>query len=221
MDMRRSLLTVFLIFLITIVHAEEDRFCPSGDANGAPTTSIANWRAGVVTQGEPVMLRVAFDGPDSSCGGAPCFAQGGATGVEVRRAGTSVCVGVPQKGKLATMFGWIPAIRWSSAGGAPQPGVLWAGVWQNEAAKITVQSIGNGQLDIKGHAIRDLGLGTGEIFGDFAIAGNPEKGIVTGSGDDACKVSVRRLGDYLVVADNGGCGGMGVSFSGMYRLRHH
>lgn len=118
------------------------------------------------------------------------------------------------------MFGWIPTARWNAADGAPQPDVLWSGVWQNETAKIIVQSMGNGQLDIRGHAVRDLGLGTGEIFGDFAIEGNPENGVLTGSGCDACKVSVRLLGSYLVVADNGGCGGMGVSFSGMYRLRH-
>ena len=204
------------------VHAEEDRFCPSGDLTGSPTTSIASWRAGAVTQGVPVILRVAFDGPDSSCGGTPCFARGGAAGVEVRRVGTSVCVGVSQKGKLGTMFGWIPVSRWHTANSSPQPVSRWIGVWQNETAKITLRSEDDVRLDVQGHAVRDLGLATEDIYGDFAISGEPKNGVVTGTGDEnGCKISVRLLGDYLVAADNGACGGMGVSFSGMYRLRHH
>lgn len=207
---------------ISCAHAEDDRYCPAGDnGEAAPTTRIATWKAGTVTEGKPALLRATFDGPDSICGGTPCFAQGGVAGLEVRRAGSSVCVGVPQKGKLATMFGWIPAARWNSADSSPQPRSRWAGVWQNETAKITVLSTDDGQLDIKGHAVRDLGLGTEEIYGDFAITGKPEDGVVTGSGDYGCKVSVRLLGAYLVMADNGSCGGAGVSFSGMYRLRHH
>jgi len=96
------------------------------------------------------------------------------------------------------------------------------GVWQHENAKITVQSQADGQLDIRGHAVRDLGLGTGEIVGDFEVTGRPLHGVLSGDGDDSgCEVAVRLLGDYLVVGDNGACGGVGVSFNGMYRLRHH
>lgn len=215
-----------LLMTVTCAHADEDRFCPAGDFSQgtAPTTLIATWRAGVVTAGMPSELRVAFDSSSSACGGTPCFARGGVTGVEVRRVGSFVCVGVPQKGKLATMFGWIPISRWHATDSPPQPEARWVGVWQNETAKITVQSAGNGQLDIKGHAIRGLGPdGEGtEIYGDFSIVGKPESGIVTANDDSGpCEVSVRRVGDYLIATDNGACGGMGVTFSGMYRLRHH
>ncbi|WP_147293179.1 hypothetical protein [Dyella monticola] len=144
--------------------------------------------------------------------------------MEVRQVGASVCVGVPQKGKLATMFGWIPASRWHGTDSSPQPVVRWVGVWQNETAKITVQSMVDGQLDIKGHAVRDLGPDGGdvEIYGDFSITGKPKNGVVTSNDDsDPCKVSIRLLGDYLVAADNDACGGMGITFAGMYRLRHH
>lgn len=211
-----------LLMSITCAHAGEDRFCPSGDfgQGTAPTTRIATWRAGTVTTGKPSLLRVAFDSSESACGGAPCFARGGVTGVEVRQVGLSVCVGVPQKGKLATMFGWIPASRWHATDSSPQPAARWLGVWQNETAKITVQSEADGQLDINGHAIRALGMNGIEIDGDFAISGKPKNGTVTAK-DNPCEVSVRLVGDYLTVADNGACGGMGVSFSGIYRLRHH
>lgn len=216
-----------LLMTITCACAEEDRFCPAGDFNQStvPTTRIATWHAGVVTAGKPSQLRVTFDSSDSECVGTPCFASGGVAGVEVRQVGSSVCVGVPQKGKLATIFGWIPTSRWHATDSSPQSAVRWVGVWQNETARITVRSKDDGQLDIKGHAVRSLGPdgGNGEAYyGDFSITGKLDNGVVTANDDsDSCKVSVRIVGNYLVAADNGACGGIGVSFSGMYRLRHH
>lgn len=227
MDVSRVGVSCLLIVLmsITSAHAEENRYCAAEDWNGTvPTTDIATWRAGAVTAGKPSLLRLAFDSSDSKCGGRPCFARGGVTGVEVRQVGSSVCVGVPQEGKLATMFGWIPMSRWHVTDSSPQPAVRWVGVWQNETAKITVQSQDDGQLNIRGHAVRDLGPDgrNVEFFGDFSITGMLENGVATANDDsDPCKVSVRLVGDYLVAKDNGGCGGMGVSFSGIYRLRHH
>jgi hypothetical protein len=215
-EMLRVGLGLLCVFVVSFTSARAE----GNDAR--LVTDIATWSAGAVTPGAPVLLRGAFDSPLSVCGGTPCFARGGVAGVEVRRKGSSVYVGVPEQGKLATMFGWIPATRWHQVVSSPQPARGWNGVWQNETAKVIVQSMDDGQLDIKGHAVRDLGLGTGEIFGDFEVTGKPENGIVAGGGDaSGCKVAVRLLGSYLVVDDNGACGGMGVSFSGMYRLRHH
>jgi hypothetical protein len=210
------------LIAITCVHAEENRWCPADDDLGnAPTTRIATWRAGTITAGKPTPLGVAYDSSDPKCVGVPCLALGGVSGVELREAGSSVCVGVPGKGKLATMFGWIPASRWRLAEGSVLPAVRWVGVWQNETAKITVQMLGDGQLDIKGHAVREIN-NEQEHYGDFAIKGNPLGGTVTGKGDsESCEISVRLVGDYLAVADNEGCGGFGVSFTGIYRLRHH
>jgi hypothetical protein len=34
--------------------------------------------------------------------------------------------------------------------------------------------------------------------------------------DGACRVRMQRVGPWLVVGDNGGCGGAGVSFTGLY-----
>lgn len=213
-----------LVVSITCASAEENRYCAAEnwDDSPPPTTRIVTWQAGMVTAGKPSQLRLAFDSRDPSCGGMPCPAQGGVTGVELRQVGSSVCVGVPGKGKLATIFGWIPVSRWRATDSSPQPVVRWVGVWQNQAAKITVQSRGDGQLDIKGHAVRALDANGGhDIYGDFAITGKPESGILTGKEDSSsCEVSVRLVGDYLVAADDDTCGGMGVSFAGMYRLRH-
>lgn len=214
------MLRVGLGFLCVLVASFTSARAEENDAR--LVTDIATWSAGAVTIGKPVLLREAFDSSQSACGGTPCFARGGVAGVEVRREGSSVYVGVPEQGKLATMFGWIPTSRWHHAVSSSQSATGWNGVWQNETAKVTVQSMADGQLDIRGHAVRDLGLGTGEIFGDFEVTGRPENGVLAGDGDTSgCKVAVRLLGSYLVVDDNGACGGIGVSFSGMYRLRHH
>lgn len=226
MGMSRVVVSSLFIFVmsITCAHAEENRYCAAENWDGPPpTTRIVNWRAGMVTTGKPSPLRVAFDSLDPSCRGMPCLARGGVTGVELRQAGSSVCVGLPGKGKLATMFGWIPASRWRATDSSPQPVVRWVGVWQNQTAKIIVQSRGDGQLDIRGHAVRTLDAnGSHDIYGDFAITGKPESGVVTGKDDDSsCEVSARLVGDYLVVTDDDACGGMGVSFAGMYRVRHH
>jgi hypothetical protein len=75
------------------------------EENARLVNDIATWSVGAVSPGAPVLLRGAFDSPQSTCGGTPCFARGGVAGVEVRREGSSVYVGVPEQGKLATMFG--------------------------------------------------------------------------------------------------------------------
>jgi hypothetical protein len=207
---------------ITCVHAEEDRWCAADDNWGNTSMMrIATWRAGSVTAGEPTSLRVAFDSPDPKCAGVPCLARGGIPGVELRRIGSSVCIGVPGKGKLATMFGWIPATRWHATGSSPQPAGRWVGVWQNETAKITVQSTNADQLAITGHAVRGSGTEGMDFYGDFQLSGKPVNGVLAGPAGDSCEVAIRLLGEYLVVEDNNACGGMGVTFAGMYRLRHH
>lgn len=222
--MLRAKACCLFVFLIsaTSVRAQDEQFCDAEDwAGPAPTTRIATWQAGAVTAGSPSKLRVTPDSSDPKCPDMSCFARGGVSGVELRREGASVCVGVPWKGKLWTMFGWIPASRWHATDSSPQPLARWVGVWQNETAKITVQSVDDRELEIKAHAVRGL-YGDVEIYGDFAITGTPVNGVLTAKDhSDSCEVSVRLLGDYLVAADNNACGGEGVTFAGMYRLRHH
>lgn len=41
-----------------------------------------------------------------------------------------------------------------------------------------------------------------------------------GSGPGLCQVALRVVGHFLFAADNQNCGGMNVTFNGLYRLRH-
>jgi hypothetical protein len=40
-----------------------------------------------------------------------------------------------------------------------------------------------------------------------------------GSYGDRCHVRMQRIGPWLLVEDNGGCGGAGVTFTGLYRRK--
>ena len=55
-------------------------------------------------------------------------------------------------------------------------------------------------------------------YGSFAILGDKQAPFER-AGEGDCAVELRQLGPYLLVQDNNNCGGMGVSFSGLYVKR--
>ena len=54
----------------------------------------------------------------------------------------------------------------------------------------------------------------GTFDGEVAPQADMLDFIDDGSG---CHVQMQRIGPWLLVGDNGGCGGVGVSFQGLYR----
>jgi len=88
------------------------------------------------------------------------------------------------------------------------------GVWQNESAKITVTA-NQGWLHFVGNAIWQ-GL-TDSHFGSFEFDAKPEGDLVSMA--DGCEVRIRRVGEFLFAQDNQQCGGVNVSFDGLYRFR--
>jgi hypothetical protein len=222
--LRHLEISLLFVLLITtrIASANESPFCSPNQNHDDPVTArVAMPSAGSVTAGEAVLLRGLVDEPTSTCSEKPCMVNPGVAGIKLRQAGPWICIGVPGKGKLGTIFGWLPAERWHPSGSGPQPPSRWVGVWQNESAKITIQSSTTGELNVEGHAIWIGGPLLQAHFGDFELTDTPDNGVVTTASTDSCKVAVRLVGDFLVAADNGACGGMNVNFDGMYRLRHH
>ncbi len=60
-------------------------------------------------------------------------------------------------------------------------------------------------------------------FGDFDITGVPDNGVLATSSSDpeyGCHIALRFVGAFIFAADNRNCGGMNVSFDGVYRFRH-
>jgi hypothetical protein len=96
----------------------------------------------------------------------------------------------------------------------------WLGKWNYAGNSI---EIGKGKtadsLTITGDAFwKGLGdnVHVGELDESSKPAGNELKIGESESGEYACKVTMRLLGRYLLVADNLHCGGVNVTFSGVY-----
>jgi hypothetical protein len=115
----------------------------------------------------------------------------------------------------------------------------WAGEWRSGGEQtITIQPKGDGRIAIKGDAtwggsdperVKRGAVNAGEIEAEVSIADgaasfamdddgktNPFD-LKLPDGSDVCRVKLWRLGPYLVAQDNVRCGGMNVSFTGVYR----
>lgn len=124
----------------------------------------------------------------------------------------------PLKG-LPTV-GWLKVSDLAISSRARNNGTrAWLGEWvyEDNGIEFTDNKLA-GFLNVTGNATW-IGLNdnvhVGEIDGRYA----PENGVIDYSdGDDEfdCKMTMRLLGRYLVVADNLKCGGLNVSFSGIY-----
>ena len=100
--------------------------------------------------------------------------------------------------------------------------MVWLGEWvfEGNGIQFTDNKLA-GFLNVTGSATwKGLGdnVHVGEIDGRYA----PESGVINysdGDGEYDCKMTMRLLGGYLIVADNLKCGGVNVTFSGVYTKR--
>lgn len=138
------------------------------------------------------------------------------------------------KGKVPETNGFLPE---SALGivplAAPKP-EDWAGTWTRvEEGTITIRALPGGKLRIAGEAsfgandpgrVKRGAVNGGTLEGDALPRGAT---IALGEGYDGtkplgtvmggeCHARLRLFGRYLVVEDNLGCGGMNVSFIGVY-----
>jgi hypothetical protein len=128
--------------------------------------------------------------------------------------------------------GWLPAsaLEFRPALAATAPGD-WAGEWRRVEATIKLKAAGN-QLEADGEAtwgsldpqrVARGGVNMGEFSGSSRLRGNM---LAFGEGysgerapDDKggeCHVRLRLFGPYILAEDNMRCGGMNVSFRGIY-----
>ena len=138
------------------------------------------------------------------------------------------------KGDLART-GWLPAEAVAAEPPAPVAPDDWLGTWTQAEGRIQVKRGDKpGTLAVTGDAtwgagdperVKRGGVNLGEISGtvtpagdgaSFAMGENGTLPVAKGGADD-CKVWLRRLGPWLVVDDNLACGGMNVTFRGVYR----
>ena len=141
-------------------------------------------------------------------------------------------------GKGAETDGWLPAAAITMDPAVSSTTIQeWTGSWIRVEANIAIKPAAGGKLAIKGDAtfgatdpdrVRRGAVNIGEIAGtaglagdrlSFAMGDNGRTLPVDGGEEFACKVWMRRVGDYLLVDDNNNCGGMNVSFRGTYVRR--
>ena len=145
--------------------------------------------------------------------------KAGVNGVELSRTGRWICVGVHGKQKLDIWVGWLPKERWQRTE-SEQAWNHWFGVWQNDYAKIKIQSTNEQQMLVTGNAIW-----VGQYsphYGNFELISTPTNGVISTpqppSGSD-CQIALRLVGSFIFAADNHQCGGANISFDGMYVFR--
>jgi hypothetical protein len=141
--------------------------------------------------------------------------------VMVGREGDFACVSfVGRQG--ARTDGWVPLAKLTDA--FPEP--RWSGTWKRDTtAVITIGSSSGGPLALSGHATVGPAPNVGKIAGRidgsrrqaaFAISDTQQEIEFDMAGQFDCAVRLAQLGPYLVVKDNLRCGGLNVTFTGIY-----
>ena len=143
--------------------------------------------------------------------------------------------------KAFSTTGFLPR---SQLGAPPQDAhvdasAAWAGVWRSgDEQTITIKPEPDGRIAIEGEAtwgshdperVKRGGVNMGDIEAEVHIADGAVAFAIDFDGatkpfdfkqadnSDLCRVKLWRLGPYLVASDNLRCGGMNVTFTGLYR----
>jgi len=103
----------------------------------------------------------------------------------------------------------------------------WVGTWRRGDNTIVVKAAVGGGVSLEGDAYwpsaspPEKQFPGGPNIGNFSAKAVTLATVlhVTDANSEACHVDLAVLGDYAVVRDDGQCGGMNVSFTGVYRRR--
>lgn len=137
-----------------------------------------------------------------------------------RRFGDYVCAWFqPPKG--AETVGWLPRAAVSPLETEATPPLSrWVGAWKYGSQSLDIKRGAKpGALAVTGEAFwRGLGdnIHTGEVEFEATPQGNA---LTLAENEDLCSVTLRLVGDLLVVSDNLQCGGANVTFNGVYRRK--
>ena len=100
------------------------------------------------------------------------------------------------------------------------PLARWLGAWEYAGQSLDIRRGAKpGTLAVSGQAFwRGVGdnVHVGEVEFEAAPAGNVLR---LEENEDLCSVTLRLVGDLLVVSDNLKCGGLNVTFNGVYRRK--
>lgn len=137
--------------------------------------------------------------------------------------GAFTCVNYqsPLAKKQVWATGWLPSAALTPVGRMSSTKASdWIGKWYHPGGPIEITQRAGGKLHVEGGitvpTARDFH--NGEFKADVALKDDMLDFFDDGSNyGEECHVQMQRIGAWLVVGDNGGCGGAGVTFQGLYR----
>jgi hypothetical protein len=139
-----------------------------------------------------------------------------------KKQGDFICVDYqsPQAKKQIWIRGWLPseALTPVAPTSSPEP-ADWIGGWRHPGGFVEITNGDGGKLRVEGSMTLPTPSGDFQN-GDLQARVAPNTLIAftdEGVYGDGCHVRMQRIGPWLLVEDNGGCGGAGVTFTGLYR----
>ncbi|ALM83237.1 hypothetical protein [Bordetella sp. N] len=197
--------------------------CGWGDIN------LQNAQAAVVTPARQHFIKHADASNHCPSDSKECQAKAylikGDVVVTGTREGDFVCTGYVTA-KSDMLLQWLPAAALAPVPAEQQKPADWAGKWLVYGNEITLTPKGDA-FEVDGNATWQMGdnVHVGQIEGTvkpengqiaFAMVDDKAAPYAQGGAED-CHVKMVRRGPYLVVEDNYKCGGLNVSFGGVYK----
>jgi hypothetical protein len=123
--------------------------------------------------------------------------------------------------------GWVPNAALAPVAPMPSPQQAdWLGAWTIPGGSIEIKRAAGGKLHIMGEMVvpgaQDAHNGVIEaramaVNGTVAFVDDGNTAFEQAEGE--CRVRMQRFGALLMVEDNDGCGGVGVTFTGLYQRK--
>lgn len=138
-----------------------------------------------------------------------------------RTLGAFTCISYQVK-KSIWATGWLPSPALTPVAPMASPKISdWLGTWDHPGGGVEITRGDAGKLHIEGLMLIPAGHSTNN--GDFKADVTPQNDTIAfadeGGYGDECQVRMQRIGPTLLVEDNSGCGGSGVTFSGLYHRK--
>jgi hypothetical protein len=212
---------------IAAAASSEDRFCSGASFSDTPTLNVGRIKA----DAGKVNFRKNGDATNACPSTAPdcqekAYLVPGDLVIAGVTKGDFVCVDY-QTAK-GSRGGWLPASAIEPAPAVTDP-ANWTGKWKRIEADISIENAGGG-LKAEGSAtfgsldpdrVKRGAVNLGEFAGPLRVKGGEatftDKDADPKDPDASCRLRMVRAGEGLFVQDNLQCGGLNVSFSGLYR----
>jgi hypothetical protein len=219
---RLPLLLLLLVAAAARASAQAEGNPPNWCRNGAFAEDSEHFRLARVTgaRGERAYFHndLADDcpRPGAKCRDKAYLVPGDEVIVSRTRGGWACGWFQPRRGPETV--GWIEAARLDLREAEARPPLArWVGEWEFYRNSLSIRRATDGRLSVEGQA-HWQGLGdnvhVGEVGGQVAPSGS-----TLALEDDTCRVTLRLVVPYLIVNDNGQCGGVNVTFDGVYRKK--